>query len=192
MKKFILSAALIVMSLCFSEVASADNFGILGGANFHKSSAKELNTKTITRWQAGVVYKVDLPAGFQLQPAVLYNVKPADLPSLSTAKLSVGYLELMASVQWGLDLILFRPFVDVSPYVGYGLASSGSLTDLWNSSGNKLEYGLGVGGGLQVWRVQIAARYNWNLERAFKPTDAADVFRNANFNGVTLSVGFFF
>ena len=192
MKRFILSAALIVMSLCFSEVASADNFGVLGGANFYNSSIKELNTKTVTRWHAGVVYKVDLPVGFQLQPAVLYNVKAADLPSLTAGNLSVGYLELMASVQWGLDLILFRPFVDVSPYVGYGLASSGSAVDLWNASGNKLEYGIGVGGGLQIWRVQIAARYNWNLGRTFKTSDPADVLRNANFNGVTLSVGYFF
>lgn len=191
MKRFILSATLILMSLCFGGKASAGNFGVLGGANFYTSSIKEINAKTMTQWHAGVTYKIELPVGFQLQPALLYNVKGANF-NMSQTDLSVGYLELMASVQWGVDLILFRPFVDVSPFVGYGLNGAGSLKDIWKESANKLEYGVGVGGGLQVWRFQIAARYNWNLGRLFEPSVQENPLGKANFNGVTLSLGFFF
>ena len=27
----------------------------------------------------------------------------------------------------------------------------------------RLEYGVGVGGGLEIWKLQISARYNWDL-----------------------------
>ena len=40
----------------------------------------------------------------------------------SSADLQVGYLEVPVSFQWGPDLLLFRPFLDVSPYVGYALS----------------------------------------------------------------------
>lgn len=191
MRRFILSAALIVMSLCFGDVASAGDFGVLGGANFYSSSVKDINAKNMTQWHAGALYKVELPVGFQLQPALLYNVKGANL-NVADANLSVGYLEFMASVQWGVDLILFRPFVDVSPFVGYGLSGGGKLKNLWKDAANKLEYGVGVGGGLQVWRFQLAARYNWNFGRLFDADVEASPFKDANFNGVTLSLAFFF
>lgn len=191
MKKFVLSAALVIMSLCFSSTASADNFGVLGGVNFYTSSIKGINAKTMTQWHAGVTYKVELPAGFQFQPTLLYNVKGANL-NVSQIDLSVGYVEFLASFQWGVDLILFRPYVDVSPFVGYGVNGWGSMKDVWKNAANKLEYGVGLGGGLQIWRFQLAARYNWNLGRLFDDSVEENPFKNANFNGVTLSLGFFF
>ena len=191
MKKFIIAAALFLMSLCFGDKMSAGNFGVLGGANFYTTNIKQINAGTMTQWHAGVTYKMNLPLGFHLQPALLYNVKGADL-NVSEANLSVGYLELIASVQWGIDLILFRPFIDVSPFVGYGLSSYGDLKDLWKEDGNRLEYGAGVGGGLDIWRFQIAARYNWNLGKIMSSAKTFETLKNADFSGVTLSLVYFF
>ena len=191
MKQFLAAAALFLMSLCFGDRMSAGNFGVLGGANFYATNIKQINANTVTQWHAGVTYKMNLPLGFHLQPALLYNVKGADL-NVSDANLSVGYLELMASVQWGIDLILFRPFIDVSPFVGYGLESCGSLKDLWKEDGNRLEYGAGVGGGLDIWRFQIAARYNWNLGKIMSSAKTFETLKNADFSGVTLSLVYFF
>ena len=193
MKKFIAAAALFLMSLSFGDRLSAGNFGILGGASFYSANLKEVNAKAVTQWHAGLAYKLNLPLGFHVQPALLYNVKGVDAgQNITSLDLSVGYLELMASVQWGIDLILLRPFVDVSPFVGYGINSWGDLTDLWKNGANKFEYGVGLGGGLDIWRFQIAARYNWNFGRLFKEDLNLDLLKKANFGGVTLSLTYFF
>ena len=150
MKKFLAAAAFFIMSLCFGGSLSAGNVGVLGGATFYNP--------TNTQWHAGLSYKMDLPLGFHLQPAVMYNAISKD----------VGRVNVMGSVQWGIDLILFRPFVDVSPFAGYGL------------NDKKWGWGAGVGGGLDIWRFQVAARYNW------------DFAQTRDFNAVTLTLSFFF
>ena len=150
MKKFLAAAALFIMSLCFSGGISAGNFGVLGGATFYAPQK--------TQWHAGMSYNMSLPLGFHIQPALQYNALSKD----------EGRVELMGSVQWGVDLILFRPFIDVSPFVGYGVNDKN-----WC-------WGTGVGGGLDIWRFQVAARYNWN----FGPM--------RDLNPVTLTLSFFF
>ena len=191
MKRFIVAAAFFLMSLCFGEKLFADNFGVVAGANFSTAHIKEIGTESQTQWHFGFAYKFDLPLGFQFQPTLLYNVKGTEL-DLADVDLSVGYLELMTSVQWGLDLILFRPFLDVSPFIGYGINSMGDLKALWKEGGNRLEYGLGLGGGLQVWKFQLAARYNWNFGGIMKDSGSGKSLNDAKFRGVTLSLAYFF
>ena len=193
MKRFIAAAALFLMSLSFGGKLSAGNFGVLGGANFCTTNIANINAETMTQWHAGIAYKFNLPLGFHIQPTLLYNVKGANLNlQLSEMDFGVGYLELMASIQWGVDLILFRPFIDISPYVGYAVSDFGDLSSLWKKNGNPLEYGAGIGGGLDIWRFQLVARYNWNFGSLFKSPDLYDGLKNANFRGVTLSLAFFF
>ena len=191
MRRYLFAAAFFLMSLCFGERLSAGNFGILGGANFHTYNPKNIGTETLTQWHAGIMGKIDLPLGFQIQPALLYNVKNATTDKTSL-DLSVGYLELMASVQWGVDLILFRPFLEISPFAGYGINGSGEFKNIWKNEGNRWEYGVGLGGGLQIWRFQVNARYNWNFGRILPLSSAKGSFNGADFSGVTLSLAYFF
>ena len=74
-KKLICAAALFLVSLCFADNLSAGNFGVTGGANFHTRNIKGVGPQTLTQWNAGLVYKCNLPLGFQIHPALLYNVK---------------------------------------------------------------------------------------------------------------------
>ena len=191
MKKFIAAAALFLMSLSFGDKLSAGNFGILGGANFCTTSIAGIKSESMTQWHAGLSYKMNLPLGFHIQPTLLYNVKGSDF-NLSETDFTVGYLEFMASVQWGIDLILFRPFLDVSPYVGYGVNHAGDLSLAWKEFGNPLGYGVGVGGGLDIWRFQLVARYNWDFGQIFKPDQSVSPVVDARFRGVTLSLAYFF
>lgn len=191
MKRFIAAAALFLMSLSFGGKLFAGDFGFLGGANFCSASVAGVRAESMTQWHAGLAYKFNLPLGFHIQPTLLYNVKGSDL-NFSNTDFTVGYLELMASVQWGVDLILFRPFLDVSPYVGYGVNSVGDLSTLWKKGGNPLEYGVGVGGGLDIWRFQLVARYNWDFGQIFKSDQSVSPVADARFHGVTLSLAYFF
>ena len=77
---------------------------------------------------------------------------------------------------------------------GLDLSSSG-----WKGK-ERFEYGLGVGGGLNIWRLQIVARYNWNFGSLYNVQGWDDIVpnlkgmsvMNENFGGVSLSMSYFF
>ena len=131
-------------------------FGVFGGATF--PSVKTIQKGAQTGVILGAACQLDLPLGFAIQPSLMYNSVKFDS------------IEVPVSFQWGPDLLIFRPFLEVAPYVGY------KLSDI-----KGLGYGIGLGGGLEVWRFQATCRYNWNLE---------DVL--VKHKGVTVSLAYFF
>ena len=119
---------------------------------------------------------LNVPLGFSVQPSLLYHQKEAMLTDHIGQ--IMGYLELPVSVQWGPDLLLFRPFLDVTPFVGYGLNNSISgfsqalqafktSNNQWEGM-NRVEYGLGLGVGIDVWKLQVIGRYNWNFGKLYE------------------------
>lgn len=162
-------------------------------------------------YNAGITYKFNLPVGFAIQPSLLYHSKASESDGGQfDGDLKVGYLELPVSFQWGPDLLFFRPFLDVSPYLGYGLnhdfnftefgtdASTAEVKDSW-SLVNRLEYGLGLGAGLEVWKFQFVCRYNWNFGSLLTPEGKLNApallqkgLGDENFGGVTLSLALLF
>jgi hypothetical protein len=102
----------------------------------------------------------------------------------------------------------------VTPFVGYALNNQASgvkvqgefmskVQNKWEGV-NRLEYGLGLGAGLEVWKLQLVCRYNWNFGDLFGADGttadlnemlgiAKDSVKNGNnFGGVTLSLAFLF
>lgn len=206
---------LIVVLLCLFCVlcptrVKAGNFGLTGGVSL--IGIKTPDMRTATGYHAGVTYKFRLPVGFAVQPSLLYHAKASRSDGeLVNAELNVGYLELPVSLQWGPDLLLFRPFLDVSPFIGYGLnhkmdfrafGADGAQTSLvWDSWSlmNRLEYGLGLGAGIEVWKLQFVCRYNWNFGPLLNSEGKIDgqslikkTLGNNNFGGVTLSLALLF
>lgn len=219
MKRFFAVIALCVMTFWGSQTLMARGFGIVGGASF--TEIKDVSNGFTTGYHAGITYKWALPAGFAIQPSLLYHAKSSVVMDAyengAAMDFKAGYLELPVSFQWGPDLILFRPFLDVTPFIGYGLDNrlSGfkvgttgeqeeyTETNAWEGL-NRLEYGLGLGIGIDIWRFQVIGRYNWNFGPLFDPsgnipsaetvrlnTESA-VLTGKNFGGITLSVAFLF
>ena len=202
---FSVMAAMAVMLFCASEM-SAQKYGIIGGASF--TSIQNIDESSKTGFSVGATAQLRLPLGFSIQPSLVYNQKSAQVGGdVLNASMDMGYLELPVSVQWGPDLLLFRPFLDVTPFVGYALnntirtealnAVEAVTKNEWNGV-NRLSYGLGLGGGLEVWRFQLTCRYNWNFGPLFD-TDGAltikplsETLKDKNFGGVTLSLAFMF
>lgn len=216
MKRFIMVIALCVMTFGASHTLRAGDFGIVGGASF--TGIQDVSSGLTTGYHAGITYKFRLPLGFAIQPSLMYNMKSSSVESaiLSKSKLdmNVGYLELPVSLQWGPDLLLFRPFLDVSPFVGYAVnndfktvesvtQTAKTWKDEWGGM-SRVEYGLGLGLGLEIWKIQVVARYNWNFGPLFNASgDVAsgeDLINNAkasitegkNFGGVTLTAAILF
>lgn len=185
MKRFIIVITLCVMTFWGSHTSMARGFGITGGASF--TGIRDVSSGLTTGYHAGLTYKVALPFGFAIQPSVLYHVKGSLVKAPIVNQevhdvLKTGYVEVPVSIQWGPDLILFRPFLDVTPFVGYGVQNN--IT--WDGF-QRLEYGMGLGVGLDIWKLQLVGRYNWNFGPLYSA--AGDDY---NFGGVTLSLSYLF
>lgn len=216
MKRLITVIALCVMTFWGSYTLKAGDFGVVAGASF--TNIKEVSKDMATGFHAGLTYKFNLPLGFALQPSVLYHMKSSlvegAIADITTFDYKMGYVEVPVSLQWGPDLLVFRPFLDVTPFVGYALNNEASgvkiqgefmekVQNKWEGV-NRLEYGLGLGGGIEVWKLQLVCRYNWNFGDLFNAegqtagwneiwnTATDSVKTGKNFGGVTLSLAFLF
>ena len=172
MKKVMFIAALFL-----SMAANAQQFGVIGGLSLSKmdGAANIKDDKNAVQYQAGIVYKADLGAGFAVHPSLTYQVKGANVDQGQNvvSKSKTGYVELGIGAQWGPDLLAFRPFLFVEPFVGYGVTGEetvGASTPsekygvALTQAKNKLEYGVGAGIGLEITsHIQLS----WQLYRNF-------------------------
>lgn len=197
MKRILLVLASVLVLASFS--ASAKGFGITAGMNFNSTKIKDMKMDAQAGWNVGLTYAFNLPLGFSLQPSLVYSQKSALVETVSDTKQTVGSINLPVSVQWGPDLLVARPFVDVTPYVGYSLfnkAKGDILDDI--KGGNGFEYGLGVGAGLNVWKIQAIVRYNWNFGVLGSLKDFTDIQvgnltpEDQTYGGISVHLAFFF
>ena len=209
MKRIITLAVVAAASLVLASQARAQ-FGVIAGLTSSKATAEEAvnDVKNIALYHAGLTYKVDLGAGFAIQPSVIYQVKGANLGTLDTAtsedfKLKSGFVEIPVGIQWGPDLLAFRPYAFAEPFIGYQITSSdkgqSSFSDWTQQAKNKLEYGFGVGGGLEIAsHIQVSVQWFKNLGKMIgedaKPADAAwsEVKDLKNFQGIKFSLAILF
>ena len=205
MKKFFLALAAVIVLSSVSANAGV-KLGVTGGLGFNTSEFTKMDVENRTGWNAGITFGVELPMGFSLQPSLVYHQKGANFAK--GVSLDMGYLELPVSIQWGPDLLIFRPFVDVTPYVGYALtndfkadvAGLVSFNDGSWEGKQRLEYGLGIGGGIDVWKLRLIARYNWNFGSLYNVKGWDDIKDHIpdlkrgseHFGGVTLSLAYMF
>jgi hypothetical protein len=205
MKKILMAAAMLVAGLITAGTASARGFGVTGGFNFNSVTVEDLQMDTRAGFNLGVTYLLDLPLGLSVQPSLLYSQNSLDYSTLESieAMQKVGSVKLPVSVQWGPDLIIARPFIDVTPYLGYTLSNKleGGLKGVVNgetSLENTFEYGVGLGAGVNIWKLQAIVRYNWNFGLLGKLEDFKNLgigdFKTENdtYGGVTVSVAYFF
>lgn len=203
--KRILTVVLAALMLTGISASAQAKWGVTAGLNFNTSKFSDVDVKARTGWSVGGTCLVDLPLGFSVQPSLLYHQKGANITNELSQ--SMGFLELPVSVQWGPDLLIFRPFLDVTPYVGYALSNKFSasvagivLSDEGWKGKERFEYGLGLGAGVNVWKLQFIARYNWNFGSLYNVEGWDDIkphlkdlnSKSENFGGVTLSLAFLF
>ena len=163
------------------------------------------SSDAISLYHAGLTYKINLPSGFAIQPAVLYQVKGANVGQLDTAtdedfKVKTGFVEVPLGLQWGPHLAAFRPFVFAEPFFGYRVSSTDrgndSFRDWANQAKNKFEYGFGLGAGLEISdHLQLSVQWFNNLGTMFsKPAEAGteSLGRVKNFEGIKFSLAILF
>ena len=202
MKRFLTLVAAVAASMILAAGAHAQ-FGFLVGLT--SSSVKMASSDAISLYHAGLTYKIDLPSGFAIQPAVLYQVKGANVGQLGTAtdedfKVKTGFVEVPLGLQWGPHLAAFRPYVFAEPFVGYRVSSTDRGNEsfqAWASQAkNKFEYGFGLGAGLEISEhLQLSVQWFNNLGVMFsKPAEsgAESLGKVKNFEGIKFSLAILF
>ncbi len=217
MKKLVLAiaaAAILALTFSTSVEAGGPRGGIIGGFTSSASNPKSVDASSIGGFHIGLTAQLPIAFGFAVQPSVLYQTKGSKLSEAGYVNYDmntkVSYVEIPVQVQWGPDLVAFRPYVFAEPFVGYGLnakvknVQDGTKTKMKSFEDSGLarwEYGLGLGVGIDVWKLQISAKYFWNFGSLYSDNgkkntiseNIKEAFKDGrNFNGITFSLALMF
>lgn len=206
MKKIIL----LVTAFMLLAVPGFSQLGIKGGLNFTSfgdldfSKIGEGGVKSTfdkrTGYHLGIAYKAEIPLiGLAIQPELLYSQVKGDIginngasTVVDHATMKLTYMQLPVSIQWGLDLMLLRPFIQAVPYIGVSFADD-SITKIglqWDV--NKFRYGIGLGAGVDIGRLQVSGKYSWDLGKVAEFQYKKLPFKGSNNKGFELSMALFF
>jgi hypothetical protein len=216
MKK-ILSLAVILLFI--TSVAGAQSrFGIKAGLNFNtlqdvtESGSVENAWKAQTGYHFGVAWQIKVPLlGLAIQPELMYSkvktsfvdaymASPNQNPNLITpgaallpTEIEIDYLTLPINLQLGIDMLVFRPFIVVSPYITLALQDGVDLEDQ-DYNINRFNYGVGAGIGVDIWKLQIMAKYNWGLGKLVTAGETTweQKYGDAKLQGFQVSAAFLF
>jgi len=198
MKKLfaLLLGILIISTSSFSQT----RFGVKGGLNFMNASniTTDVNStwKSQTGYQLGIALQFKIPViGLAIQPELLYSTVESVDPALSINSIKLDYVTLPVNFELGVDMLVFRPFIVASPYISYAIQKGARLEDQPWDDINRFDYGIGLGAGFDLWKLQIMGKYNWGLgklQSADANWDQADTYKNATLQGFQLSVAFLF
>ena len=179
-KLFILLAVLVLAGNAEAKI----RVGVKGGLNFSSlslSSSVSSIYENRTGWHAGAMLNIGLPLGLSLQPELLYSSKGANvvIAGVSSSK-SFDYIEIPVDLQWGIKLPLVRPFVSLTPYISYAIGSDFPMSKVNNWDG-----GIGLGAGVDIWKLQVSLKYCWGFGKV------SDLTFNSTNRNIMLSLGFF-
>jgi hypothetical protein len=179
-KKIILIS---LLTACLTGITNAQfHFGLKGGVNFDRFNykAQDLKLSNSTGWQAGVLMQFKVPlVGIGIQPELLYTVKKTDISGESN---KINYFEVPLNVRWSFNLLLMRPYLSAGPYFSYATNFKGNT---FKEKVERFDWGIGVGGGIEIWKLQIGLRYGWGLQNI--GSDGLEL-KNKMF---TVSLGYF-
>lgn len=196
MKRLLTISAL---AICITISASAQDvwchFGLQGGLSLNKFTT-EIKSN-YTGWHAGAALLIKMPAFFAIQPAVQFEQsRSAVVTEEGQGTMNVNTINVPIPIQWGPDLGFCRVFVEAVPYLDFNL---GGKLDIKDSQSIKdylstVQFGLGAGAGIDIWRFQLSARYNWGLGNWQKISEEKNPFRmmKGNKQGVTITLAYFF
>jgi hypothetical protein len=190
----------LLLFLVAGTAWSQGRLGIKGGLNFN--SLDDITSDTDATWNRqtgyhlGLTYQAKLPVlGLALQPELMFERKKSENMNAPHQSLYMDYLTLPLNIQIGLDLLLFRPFVMVSPYISYAMGKGDFLSNASWDDINRLDYGYALGGGIDIWRLQVTGKYVWGLGKLQDATSqpiSGETFKDGKMEGFQLSVAWMF
>ena len=206
MKKIIIIAATLLAA--WSANAQV---GIIAGLT---SSASDIESaaadvKNINQYHVGLTYKLGIGNLLAIQPSLIYNMKGTKIGDIAGVKdasvdYKTGYIELPVQVQVGFGIgSLARVYGFAEPFIGYAVSNevkvenANDANKTWDNVKNKLEYGVGLGAGVEVLRhIQVSVKYFWNLGDVYGQSinigSISKEVSSSKCNGIAASVAFLF
>lgn len=167
--RFTVAALVLALMMVAAPKKAAAQFGVKAGiytSHFSDVKKEDFKLKDNVGFQAGVLYKLHVTPGVVVQPELLYVQKNATLEDkvgLDKEKYNMSFMQLPVSLQYGPNLVVARPFVQVVPYISYALGKSSDVGP-WDDI-NRFTGGIGLGAGVDVWKLQFNIRYNWDITK---------------------------
>jgi len=197
MKKLFLIIAVALIGV----TASAQKIGFIAGLTGASSELKGSEIGTFDQYHLGFVANFPVMEGVRIQPELIYKVKGTSfndtLNGNGKVDMAVGFLEFGLEGQVGIGSDFLRIYGLAEPFIGYNLKDQGwdkEKDPIENLSWDKTEYGLAIGGGVELLQfIQASVKYFWNMGSVKGDVDKivnGDEVRN--FNGVTLSLAILF
>ena len=187
MKKFFIAiAALFVAASASAQIGISA--GLTSSSTTLDGAYADVTNGAVNQYHVGLTYKIGLGNILAIQPSILYNVKGSnfnveDITSTSL-NFKTGFVEVPVQVQLGFGLgTLARVYALAEPYVGYAItnevttksaiAAAANTQQTWDNVKNRLEYGVGVGAGVELLRhLQVSVKYFWTLSDLYGLQDA--------------------
>ncbi|MDR0420310.1 MAG: PorT family protein [Prevotellaceae bacterium] len=187
MKKILFITLILVASLEAS--AQQFRFGIKGGWDFENFDiggkiGNQLKNDKSTAWNVGAVGQVHLVGSLYLQPELLYSTQKNTMIDTEKAKAKhkVSYFQVPVSLLFKFGMPVVNPYLSCGGYFGYAIDRNNTA----KHSLKKTDWGARVGAGVEIWKLQVSANYNWALQNI---SDISDIkWKNNKFN---VSVAFF-
>jgi hypothetical protein len=200
MKKIII----IALALFVAHEASAQSkfkFGVKGGWDFENfdiggSVGEQLKKENSTSWNLGAVAQIGLGGSFYIQPEILYSSQKIEMSypvyrydsafpiHVYDPNTKISYFQVPVNLLYKFDMPAITPFVSGGVYFGYAVNISGH--DIGKGNIKKTDWGVSLGAGVEFWKLQVTAKYNWALQDI---SDASGLtWKNNKFN---VSVAFF-
>jgi hypothetical protein len=169
MKKYLLSAALL-FTISAGAIAQSSTFGIKGGVNFSKVDADNLNSSTVSGYQAGLFARFG--SGLYLQPELYVSstggkFKSPDGIYNGDVKFTNLNVPLLLGTKIGSNSLNFR--LMVGPVYTYTMNKSENFSanfvtaykDFGNYNNSTL--GFQAGGGVDIGPITADLRYEGGL-----------------------------
>lgn len=187
MKKILTSVvAMFVAVGAFAQIGISA--GLTSASANVETALNEVKGKMINQYHVGITYKIGIGNIFAIQPSILYNVKGThfDVENIKDTSLDfkTGFVEVPVQLQAGLGLgSLIRIYGLAEPFVGYAVANevttktilnaAGDTQKTWDNVKNKLEYGLSLGAGVEIFKhFQLSVKYFWTFSDLYGASDA--------------------
>jgi hypothetical protein len=179
MKKILL---ILIAFMFIGNIHAQLRFGIKAGINFSEFNSREQILQTDgAAWQVGLASQFKIPLiGLGVQPELLYSVyKGKDN--------SIRYFSVPINLRWQpLPIPLIKPIILAGPYFGYALDFKGFNN--FRNNIKRFDWGIGLGAGVEIWKLQIEGRYNWGLQNLSEKKNDFNLKNNV----FTLSAIYFF
>lgn len=178
-KNILFTAIVIIIAITSGYSQRVVKLGIRGGLNISKPYISGSTLDNKLGFHAGPTLEIDPLSYLGINTGVYFSTKGfkfiyKDNSTTSTLSCTTFGIEIPATVEYKYQIIkkLFATFVEVGPYVNYGLNGVQSITietpdkkesHIDDYEYNDVDYGIIAGGGLELSFLKVGISYSWGL-----------------------------